>query len=210
MNGDRLSGNMSGFVETPLGIISASRNWYHTTSDAIEAFVPGLLKTYDLENIIHDAEAWVKSGDSLAFLLYIGLIYFVDPWICGIGVLVFHSFWYINKSAFVSPLFSGLLKILNHDAVLMAVAVGGLSYLGITGRYTAVIIGIVLFFLFKIGLWRWGIDYLHRRFSKSSFTLNDRLLKMLLVRLAIKNDIEVKEIDQMDKRMKELVFKRKN
>ena len=81
-------------LELPDGITTSEGNWYHITRDGIENYVPGLLKEFPLERIIREADAWVKSSDGLALMLYFFLVYaMVNPLIAtGISLLYCYLF----------------------------------------------------------------------------------------------------------------------
>ena len=67
-------------LELPDGITTSNGNWYHITREGIEEYVPGLLKEKPLELIIEEADAWMKSSDGLALMLFFVLVYMsVNP-----------------------------------------------------------------------------------------------------------------------------------
>lgn len=198
----------SEFIETPLGILTARGNWFHTTSEQINRFAPGLLKKVTLGKLVRAGEDWVRSPDSLSLLLYLGFVFLLNPWIALVLALAFHLLWNQNKSAFVSRPLTIVLKVLNSDPVLMLAALVVLSWLGISGQYVALGIGVVLYFLMKIGLFRKGIDKLYARPGKQGITLNDRVFKMVIVKYALHYHVSIDEIDRMDEKIRELVIRR--
>jgi hypothetical protein len=207
MTYERRSDPSQHFVETPLGIVSTSRNWYHTTREAINDFIPGLLKKKSLEEIIIEAEAWVKSPDSTSLLIYLGLSLLLPGWLCAVLALAWFAFWYLNKSAFVKPALSKVFKVLNSDGTMMISSLIVLSYLGIEDQYLSVTLGIALYILFKVGLLR----LLAQRWwdgAGDGLPLNDRVLKMLLLRYGKKFDLQVPQVEKMEQEIVELMNKR--
>jgi len=198
----------SEFIETPLGILTARGTWFHTTSEQINRFAPGLLKKVPLEKLVRAGEDWVRSPDSLSLLLYLGFVFMLSPWITLVLALVFHLLWNQNKSAFVSRPLTGVLHVLNSDPVLMLAALVVLSWLGISGQYLALGIGVALYFLMKIGLFRKGVDKIYARTGDHRITLNDRVFKMIIVKYALHHHVPIDEIDRMDEKIRELVIRR--
>ncbi|MGK7370731.1 MAG: hypothetical protein ACNS64_11000, partial [Candidatus Halalkalibacterium sp. M3_1C_030] len=87
------------FMETKMGIVTRTGEWFHITSDQIEVFVPGLLYKVSLRVLIKDARAWVRSSDSLSLTLLLGMLLYLNPWLAAIATPAFHWLWYNYKSA---------------------------------------------------------------------------------------------------------------
>ncbi len=195
------------YVESSLGIITTSGHWFHITRDQIEQMAPGIYDLCRLEELVKAAEIWIKSTDSLSLLLYFVLVMVIPPTYAVLVVLAFFTLWYTQKSALVSPHLTTLLKWINADATLIISAGVFLSWLGMTGQYMALAMGILFFFLFKLGLLRWGFDWVHRQL-KTGMTLNDRLFKMVVIKYAIAHGVEVPEIEDMNQKIQQLMKKR--
>ena len=169
-------------LETPVSTVTSGGHWFHATRETIKDYVPGLLDKYDFETLIKKAVTWIDSADSLALILYFGLAFLINPWIAAGIALGFHAFWYHKKSAFVNIVMTPVLSFFNRDFFQLLLAALVLSYMGMTGMYTAVVLGIIFFFLFKVGLLRRGWDKLQDNKSGKKLPLNDRVLKMVLIR----------------------------
>lgn len=197
------------FVETKVGIVTQNRDWFHTTSDHIEQYVPGLLDAVSLETLIRDAEAWVRSADSLSLTLLLVLLFLINPWLAALTTLAFHWFWYNYKSGFVTRPLGKVLSFINSDGFLMIVAFVALSLLGVGGEYTAAVIGIVFFFIMKLGLLKMGWNSLAKDYA-GSMTLNDRVLKMVIIKHAMHEDVAPAEVQTMEEQFKEVALNLKN
>lgn len=194
-------------LESPVSTISSAGHWFFATSQTVEEYVPGILKKHSFESLIHKAIQWIDSADSLAMLLYLGLAFILNPWLAAGITLVFHLWWYFKKSAFVSVGFTPYLSFLNHEFVQLLAACVLLSLMGMNGMYTALILGIVFFFLFKIGILRRLWDRFDKKQEKGGLPLNDRVLKMLLVRYSIKENIAPAEVQRMEQHVQEAVIR---
>lgn len=197
------------FVETRIGIVTRTGEWFHTTAEHLEEFVPGLLEAVSLEDLIKESQAWVRSADSLSLILMLILLYLLNPWLAAVLALAFHGGWYFAKSGFVIRKAGKIFRILNHDSFLYPLMLVGLSLLGVSGKITAAIIGIVLFFVFKLGLLRQLWDEAHRKFGSSGLSLNDRVLKMVITKHAIYEDRMPDSVRDMEERIKEVALRRK-
>lgn len=207
MQKGKFSKSKAFYIETGMGIVTRTGNWFHTTSEQIHAFAPGLLEKVSLEKLIKEAEAWVRSASSLSLILLYVLLFFVNPLLAAGTALAFHWLWYHYKSGFIIRGSGAFLRFLNSDGFLFVVAFFSLTVLGMQGHYFAAVIGILFFFLMKPGLVRKGWDKLGK--SKSGLTLNDRVLKMIIIKYAMYEDMAPSSIEQMEERFKDLAMNRK-
>lgn len=197
------------FAETRMGIVTRYGDWFHITSEQIEKFVPGLLEKMDLEPLVRGAQAWVKSADSLAMILALVLLVTVHPALAAVLTVLFHLGWYVNKSSFVIISLNAIVDFLYKDGTQLLLSLVVLGYLGFVGHYLAMGIGLVFFFILKLGLLRKVWDQLYRRFIDPSLTLNDRVMKMVILRYAIYEDVAPQQIRAMEDRIKDLATSRK-
>lgn len=194
-------------LETPVSTVTSGGHWFHATRETIKDYVPGLLDKYDFETLIKKAVTWIDSADSLALILYFILAFLVNPWIAAGIAFGFHAFWYHKKSAFVNIMMTPILSFFNRDFFQLLLAALVLSYMGMSGMYTAVVLGIIYFFLFKVGLLRRGWDKLQDKTSDEKLPLNDRALKMVLIRYSIYQNMPPKEVEKLDKHVQDAVIK---
>ncbi len=192
-------------LETPFSTVTSGGHWFHATRDTIEEYVPGLMKRYPFEDLITKAVAWIDSADSLALILYFLLAFVTETWIAAVVAFLFHYWWYHKKSAFVNIVFLPVVRVVNHELFQILLAAFVLSYMGITGMYLAVTIGIIYFFLFKVGLLRRLWDKLDSSEKREKLPLNDRVLKMVLVRYAVYEDMPPVEIEKLDREIRQAV-----
>src|SRR5690625_7779229 len=94
--------------------------------------------------------------------------------------ILFHFLWYHYHHLFARIGWTPILTVINHDLFQLAVAVPVLSYLGMTGNYLATILGLVSFFLFKVGLLRMLWGRISSIGSKRKLPLNDKTLRVIL------------------------------
>lgn len=196
-------------LETPFATVSSGGHWFHATRETVREYVPGLMKSYSFEELISRAVTWIDSADSLSMLLYFILIPFLNVWVAALIVLLFHYFWYHQKSAFVVIYFTPLLSLFNRDFFQLLAAAVALSFLGIYGMYAATGIGIIYFFLFKLGLLRRLWDRIDlRKNADYALPLNDRVLKMILIRYSLYENVPPPEIERMDRQVQKAVIER--
>lgn len=196
------------FVETQLGIVTRTGHWFHTTTEQIKEYAPGLLEKYSLDRLIEDAHAWVRSADNLALTLLFILLFTVNPILAGLITITFHWLWYNFKSSFVNKYLGKVFSYMNTDAYLLIVSMIALSFLGIQGQYLALGIGLIFFFLLKLGLLNWLWNRLTSTGS-DKLTLNDRILKMIIVKYAMHEDLAPAAVQQMEDKLRQMAFNRK-
>lgn len=196
------------FLETKMGIVTQGGNWFHTTREQLKSFAPGLLEKVSLKTLIQNAEAWIKSADSLSLILLYALLIWSNPWLAAAVALLFHWFWYNYKSAFVIRGAAPFLRFINSDAFLFVIAFISLSYLGFQQAYLATGIGIIYFFGMKPGFLRKGWDKLNNT-SENELTPNDKVLKMIIIKQAMRHNATPADVQKMEERLKELALNRK-
>lgn len=194
-------------LESPVSTISSSGHWFFATRKTIEEYVPGILDKYSFESLIRKSITWINSADSLGMVLYFALAYTVDPWIAAALTLLFHVCWYFTKSAFVSVSLTPILSFLNHELVQLLIAGVVLSLMGMNEMYLALSFGVLFFFLFKLGLMRRFWESLSKKKKSDRLPLNDRVLKMLLVRLSMKENIAPSDVQRLEDHVQEAVIK---
>ena len=193
-------------LETPFSTVTSNGHWFHATRDTVNKYVPGLLKKYSYEDLITKSVAWIDSADSIAMLLYFALAFTVNPWIAIITAPLFHYWWYHNKSAFVNIPFLTVVNLINKDLFQLLIAAVALSFMGISGMYLAVSFGILYFFLFKVSLLRRLWDKLDQSSKKDKLPLNDRVLKMVLIKYALYENMPPVEIERLENHVRQAVI----
>lgn len=195
-------------LETPYSTVTSGGHWFHATRDSVSEYVPGLLKKYSFEELIAKSVVWIDSTDSLALILYFLLAYTIDVWLAAVAALLFHYLWYHQKSAFVNTLFTPILALMNKDFFQLLLAAVVLSFMGISGMYTAAIIGMFYFFLFKVGLLRRLWNWIETKRDSKKLPLNDRVLKMVLIKYSLYENMPPLEIEKMDQQVQAAIFER--
>lgn len=195
-------------LETPYSTVTSGGHWFHATRETVNEYVPGLLKKFSFEELIAKSVVWIDSADSLALILYFLLAYLVDVWIAALVAFLFHYFWYHQKSAFVNTLFTPVLSLFNKDFFQLLLAAVILSFMGISGMYAAVIVGMGYFFLFKVGLLRRFWDWVETKRDSKKLPLNDRVLKMVLIRYSLYENLPPHEIEKMDQQVQKAILER--
>lgn len=185
-------------VELPDGITTSNGNWYHTTSEAIQQYIPGLLKKHEIGKIIKNADHWVGSCNGISLILYLVLVLLgVDAFLSAGIALLFFLFWYYNTSAFVTPVLNAIARLFHFDGFLYVATAASLIYLSMQGVLTATWVGLGLFFLFKVGLLKMLLTWISSKRSAQKATRQDRILNMLLLRYGIKEGLYSGNIQSM-------------
>ncbi len=214
MNSRKVSEFKWQMMELPDGITTSNGNWYHITTQQIEKYTPGLLKRYPIERIIKEADSWVKSADGLSLVIFFILAYMsVTPWVAALLSILFFMIWYFNTSAFINLASNPLIKLITTDAfsyTVTAVLLIGIAFTesiasyGLSVEFNALWYGLILFFLFKVGLLRLIIKFTQSRSSKPKVEMPDRILNMLLIRYGMKEGILTGRINDMQDRLLEV------
>lgn len=200
-------------LEMSDGITTSNGNWYHITRDGIKEYIPGLLQEYTLERIIKEADAWVKSADILSLYLYFILVLTgIGPLWAALISLFFFTFWLFNVSAFTNSWAGSLINTVQMDGMVYTLSGGVLIYLAFQGLMAPMWVGILLFFLYKVGLLRLTVNYMvtKNQGPRSGFPKPDRVLNMLLIRYGMKEGKLTGSVEEMEKELIRIATYHKN
>lgn len=185
-------------TELPTGITTSNGNWYNITTEQIEEYVPGLLKKHPLKTIIRQADEWITSSNSLSLILYFVLVLLnIDATVSMLVSILFFLFWHFKGSAFASPALGSVFKVINQDGFLYVGSLAVLVYMAFQEQFLALWLGIILFFLFKVGLLQLLIRMIETQKQSNKPEPHDRVLNMLLIRYGIKEGLMPQKIQKM-------------
>lgn len=204
-----LNSTASDFVETPAGIFTKNGNWYYMTSELIRKLSPEVLSNKSLDDIVKESETWVRSSDSVAVWVFILLMHLVPvslAFFTAIGVLYL---WHLGKSALVSKPLTLVVQFLSTESVVLIAAVASISFLGVSGLYADLFFSLLFFLVLRFGWLRKLFDTFYQRKS-DSMTLNDRVMKMVVVKTAISNRLEVPGLRAMEQELIDAMTRNKS
>lgn len=204
-----LNSTASDYVETPAGIFTRNGNWYYMTSELIRKLSPEVLVRKSLDEIVKDSEIWVRSSDSIAVWTFILLIHFVPvslAFFTAIGVLYL---WHLGKSALINKPLTMVVQFLSTETVVLIASVASISYLGVSGLYSDLFLSLLFFLVLRFGWLRKLFDNFYQNKS-GSMTLNDRVMKMVVVKIAISNRLEVPGLRAMEQELIDAMTRNKS
>jgi hypothetical protein len=182
-------------IDTPNGLFTAAGFWFATRPSVIESLVPGLLAVEPLDDLLQQAERWIRSSEGLALWVFLGLLLAQNVfWAATVSIIVYVA-WYFLRSAVATPVLDPLVKGLTFDAPVLLASVAVISWVGHSGRTADALIGLGWFFTYRFGWLRMLLDRWHN--ASRPLPVNDRILRMLLFRSAIRNGITPKPLQTM-------------
>lgn len=199
----------SHFIETPRGLFTSAGNWFHVTSEALERYAPGLLAKHSLEKMVRMSEVWIRSADNIGIVLFMLLLYFQGFQTALLLTFFFVPIWHINKSSVVSIPLTGILTVVDKEVVVVLVSLAVLSWMGIKEEYLSLFVGFAVFCILKFGWLRFFVEWLYGFTVRGTILLNDRVLKMIILKYSLKEDIPVTEISDMENEMLSMIRKQK-
>ncbi len=195
-----LQSTASDYVETPAGIFTKNGNWYFMTKELIQKLSPEVLSHKSLDEIVKDSETWVRSSDAIAVWIFILLIQIIPVSLALITSIVVLYLWHLGKSALISNPVTVILRFLSTDTAILIAAVASISYLGILQLYSDLFLSLLLFLVFRFGWLRKFFDRFYQQRS-NSMTLNDRVMKMVVIRTALSNRLAVPGLRSMEQEL---------
>ncbi|MEX1123310.1 MAG: hypothetical protein WD491_07725 [Balneolales bacterium] len=196
------------FIETPKGIFTAAGNWFYITVDNLRSYAPGLFRKHSVEEIISDAEVWIRSPDSLSITLFMFTLLVAGIEVAVIVTVLFLPFWHLNKSAFINYPTTKLMRLIDKEAFLILLSIMVLSWMGMNENYTSLVVGLLFFLVLKFGGFRKLVDIYYQR-QPHKIPLNDRILKMVVLKYAMHEDVNVDEVKKMETDVLNMISKNK-
>lgn len=182
-------------VETPTGLFTASGSWFRTSFKSIDDLAPGLCDKIDLHQTVKDTEVWIRSFESVGLWSFLIMLIFYGAYPSALVAIVLSIAWYFLRSALIHPGATVYLKPFTIDGPVLIATLFVISYVGNTGRMQDAIVGLAFFFVFRFAWLRMLLDRWHN--SVRALTMNDRILRMMLIREAMRHDIPVKSVQTM-------------
>ena len=153
-------------------------------------------------------EVWVRSSDAVSVWVLVAGLQLLPGYAAAVASVVTLLLWHLTKSAFISKISTFALKILTWEPLVVLAAVASISYAGISQNYSGVGYGLLFFlFCFVSGGSGGVFDSFYERYS-GNISLNDRVMKMLIVQYAMQYSIPVTQLASMEEHIKSLMRKR--
>lgn len=103
---------------------------------------------------------------------------------------------------------TSVLKIITNETIILFAAVVSISYLGVVGQYQSLIVGLLFFMIFRFGWARKLFDSFYSKYHQG-ISLNDRVMKMLIIKTAIAKHVSVPGIQRMEQDILNLMIRHK-
>lgn len=212
MPDDHQAATPTAFVATPQGLFTPAGTWFYTTVDDVETYAGAVLDKVSLDDLVVQAEVWLRSPQSLAWVTLLGTLLILPPFVAALLALGAFIGWAMVSPALVNRPLGTLFRWLDHPVVQMLLGVVVLSVLGMAGAYGAVAAGVIGFVLLRWGLVRRFtkplIDPVHQRLYPLHVT--DQVLRACIIRAALAHGVDVPEVDRMAERLTEIMtYKRR-
>lgn len=191
------------FVDTPRGIFTSGGIWFHTQEAALREYAGGVLHHVPLPRLLGMAETWLRSGETFVLWLLPALLF--QPVSGVIIALVLYVAWKSLLPVMVTRpavyVFSHLERVFLQAAYYIIL----LSLYANSGNLAAVWIGLAgfilvrwqiiprLFELLLRPIWRWMYKA----------PLADQVLHALIIRMAIKYNIRLQDLDRIESQFRD-------
>lgn len=198
--------NAPTFVELPHGLFTADGIWFHTTTEALREFAPGVVDTVGLNRLIAEATAWTRIPVHAAVWVLLVLLVLASPLQAALAAFVLYLFLAIWGPSLVRSGGARLVRLAGSPIVQGLAYVGVLSFLATGGRLGAAGVGLAGFILLRWGIVDRLVAPLVARAPGVHKTLPapDRTLRNLIIQYALKSGAYTGEIEQMEARMLEI------
>lgn len=197
------------FIEMPDGIFTARGEWFYFTKENIEKNIPGFFDEFSLSELVEKAHVWIDSSRQITTIITMVLSFFIDAWLAVGAGFLFYFFWDKNKSAFTGKWSTKLMWLLTREVIPVLLAVAAISHLGNQGMYFRMIALFVFFLALRFRLMKKTSRKLFEKDDDKSLSLNDRLMLMLTIKLAIAEKLQVPGIRGMEGQVFSIVTRQK-
>jgi len=199
----RNRGEQTTFVETPKGVFTASGVWFRTSGDALRSYAGPVLELRPLKKLLPMAEVWLRSSQSMALWVLPVFLSIFPPLIAAICTLALYALWQILAPGLVFLSLVNVLWLLDNLFVLFAFYLVTLSLFAVSGQMIQFGTELAAFILLRWGLVQSLFDPLIAPLKNRLYRLPipDQVLRVLIVRLALKYRVSLPEIDEIERQM---------
>lgn len=187
------------YIDTPRGIFYASGIWFHTTEDKLREYAGDVLAHEGLEELLDQAAVWLRSGRVVLLWGLLGALLTVPPLAAAAGALVVYLAWEVVGPSLVNRPMVQAFRLLERPGVQMAGYLLGLSFLAQVDAYWSVAAGLAGFILVRWDLLPRLLMPIITRLRRALYRLPaaDRVLRLVIVRAAMKYDVSQPDVDRM-------------
>lgn len=176
------------YLETPRGILSRGGLLYHTSVERLTEEYGEVLEERPLEKLIDSAELWITSHRAVTLWVLIPLLVYLPVPVAGpLALCVFVS-WKALAPAIGGTRLEVPIRLLSSVGAQMVGYVIAMSWLGATGRYTGLGVGLAGFVVIRWQLLDYLLrpltDYVHRRLFP--LPVSDQMLRAVIHSVAIR------------------------
>lgn len=189
------------YVATRNGIFTETGTWFAATEESIEQYAAGVLAVRPLPRLLADADVWLR-GSTIVALWSLGIfLLLLPPVVASIASLTLYAAWSIIGPSFVSRVGARLLRVADNVLLQGLAFVILLSLLASAGSMAAVWIGLGGFIVYRWGIIQRLIDPLLRPIQRSLYELPvpDQVLRAFIVRIALKHGLDVPQIREIER-----------
>lgn len=189
------------YVPTDRGIFTETGTWFAATEEEVEAYADGVLRERPLQQLLTDADLWLRSPTALAlWALILGLLV-LPPVPAALASIVIFAGWTILGPAGVSLVGLRIMRVAD-SVILQALAyVAILSLLARGGAMASMWVGLAGFIAYRWSLVQRVIEPLVRPLHRSMYELPvpDHVLRSIVVRWALKLRISIPQIEEVER-----------
>lgn len=180
--------------------MTASGTHFRTTEALLTDFAGPVFDAEPLDRLVRRAEVWLRSPATLALWVLLGLLLVMPSWAASLLALaVYLGGAMIAPSALSRPLGS-VLSVLERPLVQGVVFVVVLSGLGLVGDVAAVLVGLIAFVGFRLGVLQRVLRPVTEALQARLYPLPapDQTLRAVIVRSALHHRVALPELEKLE------------
>jgi len=189
------------YVDTPYGMVTAQGRWYHIPEEDVRAYAGEVFDYVSLDQLLQWSDTWGRSPRTVGVWTLPLLLWGLSPEWAGLSVLALFTGWALASPGLPSIVGARIGAVLEHPVVQALYYVVVLSALAALQQYTAVVVGLIGFVLFRWGIVEWVFRPALRPVWRLLYPLpvTDQILRGLIVRVAMKHRLGLPQLDAMTK-----------
>ncbi len=189
------------YVDTPEGIFTASGVWFRTREAMLREYAGMVFDREPLERLLHYAEVWLRSPQTLALWVLPFFLLFLSPLQSALATLVIYVGWQSLGPSFVSRVLLPVFRLLDKVLLQAVYYVFILSIIAAQEQFVALAVGLGGFIVLRWGLVRLAVKPLVAWIWSTLYRMPvpDHVLRAMIVRMALKYRITLDEFDRIER-----------
>lgn len=193
------------YLDTPRGIVTPAGTTFQTTERLLDDFAGGVFQYEPLASFVLQAETWLRSPATLLLVLLPLLSFGVPIWLAVVLSVSVCVGWAVLSPSFPSKPLASIFSVLEKPLLLALYYIVSMTLFGWAGETATVIVGLTVFVSVRLGAVQALLKGIAAPMQSKMYAapIADQILRALIVRSALRHNVPLPDIKQLESSAKD-------